>query len=142
MSKEPEDPAQNESEEEQTKPGSGKCRGGDICGIDTISGGNDEGVPPVPIPNTEVKPLGAESTWLETAREDRTLPDSNREVRKSFSFFCIEKSPGARGLCFCFLSCFSGRDRNLTFRHVRLFNRCKAHIQIDLMKISDSREKQ
>ena len=34
----------------------------------TISGGNDEGVPPVPIPNTEVKPFSAESTWLETAR--------------------------------------------------------------------------
>ena len=44
--------------------------------VDTISGGYDEGVPPVPIPNTEVKPLGAESTWLETAREDMTLPDS------------------------------------------------------------------
>ena len=34
----------------------------------TISGGNDEGVTPVPIPNTEVKPFSAESTWLETAR--------------------------------------------------------------------------
>ena len=42
----------------------------------TISGGNDEGVPPVPIPNTEVKPFSAESTWLDTAREDRSLPDS------------------------------------------------------------------
>ena len=102
MSKEPEDPAQNESEEEQTKPGSGKCRGGDICGIDTISGGNDEGVPPVPIPNTEVKPLGAESTWLETAREDRTLPDSNREVRKSFSFFALKRAPGHGAYVFAF----------------------------------------
>ena len=44
--------------------------------IATISGGNDEGVPPVPIPNTEVKPFSAESTWLDTAREDRSLPDS------------------------------------------------------------------
>ena len=42
-----------------------------------ISGGNDEGVPPVPIPNTEVKPFSAESTWLDTAREDRSLPESN-----------------------------------------------------------------
>ena len=40
-----------------------------------ISGGNDEGVPPVPIPNTEVKPFSAESTWLDTAREDRSLPE-------------------------------------------------------------------
>ena len=54
----------------------------DMCGCqgaednDTISGGNGEGVPPVPIPNTEVKPFSAESTWLDTAREDRSLPDS------------------------------------------------------------------
>ena len=46
--------------------------------IDTISGGNGDGVPPVPIPNTEVKPISAESTWLETAREDRTPPDPNK----------------------------------------------------------------
>ena len=43
---------------------------------DIISGGNGEGVPPVPIPNTEVKPFSAESTWLDTAREDRSPPDS------------------------------------------------------------------
>ena len=42
----------------------------------TISGGNDEGVPPVPIPNTEVKPFSADGTWLETARESRSPPDS------------------------------------------------------------------
>ena len=39
------------------------------------SGGNGERVPPVPIPNTEVKPLSADGTWLETARESRTPPD-------------------------------------------------------------------
>ena len=44
--------------------------------IDTISGGDGVGVPPVPMPNTEVKTYSAESTWLETAREDRTPPDS------------------------------------------------------------------
>ena len=42
---------------------------------DTISGGNGEGVPPVPIPNTEVKPFSAESTWLVTARKHRSPPD-------------------------------------------------------------------
>ena len=31
-------------------------------------------VPPVPIPNTVVKRVNVESTWLETAREDRKLP--------------------------------------------------------------------
>ena len=42
----------------------------------TISGGNDEGVTPVPIPNTEVKPFSADGTWLVTARESRSPPDS------------------------------------------------------------------
>ena len=42
----------------------------------TISGGYDERVTPVPIPNTEVKPLSADGTWLDTARESRSLPDS------------------------------------------------------------------
>ena len=40
----------------------------------TISGGNDEGDPPVPIPNTEVKPFSADGTWLVTARESRSPP--------------------------------------------------------------------
>ena len=30
--------------------------------------------PPVLIPNTEVKLCSAESTWLDTAREDKSLP--------------------------------------------------------------------
>ena len=53
---------------------------------DTISGGNGEGVPPVPIPNTEVKPFSADGTWLETAREIRSLPDSIR-ILERVSFF-------------------------------------------------------
>ena len=36
-----------------------------------ISGGDSQVVPPVPIPNTVVKHLYAESTWLETTWEDR-----------------------------------------------------------------------
>ena len=46
----------------------------------TESGGNDEEVPPVPIPNTAVKLFCAESTWLDTAREDRSLPDAYSSV--------------------------------------------------------------
>ena len=42
-----------------------------------ISGDNSLRDPPVPIPNTEVKPQHADSTWLETAREGRSSPDSN-----------------------------------------------------------------
>ena len=32
------------------------------------------GVPPVPIPNTEVKPVRAEDSWREAACENRSLP--------------------------------------------------------------------
>ena len=39
------------------------------------SGGYDEEATPVPIPNTVVKLFGADNTWLETAWEDRALPD-------------------------------------------------------------------
>ena len=31
-------------------------------------------VPPVPIPNTEVKLIHVEDTWLETARETKSVP--------------------------------------------------------------------
>ena len=43
--------------------------GGTIVGVF-----NAEGTP-VPIPNTEVKLCSGENTWLETARENRSLPD-------------------------------------------------------------------
>ena len=48
--------------------------------IQKISGDNSERDPPVPIPNTEVKPLSADGTWLATARESRTSPDSREGV--------------------------------------------------------------
>ena len=49
-----------------------------VCGkaYRKISGDNSERDPPVPIPNTEVKPLSADGTWLATARESRTSPGS------------------------------------------------------------------
>ena len=40
-----------------------------------ISGDDGEGEPPVPIPNTAVKPFSADSTWLVTTWEGRTSPD-------------------------------------------------------------------
>ena len=39
------------------------------------SGGNGKRDTPVSIPNTEVKPLSADGTWVETPWESRTLPD-------------------------------------------------------------------
>ena len=35
---------------------------------------------PVPIPNTMVKTDAADNTWLETAREDRWLPDLIKKI--------------------------------------------------------------
>ena len=44
-----------------------------------FSGDNGERDPPVPIPNTEVKPFSADGTWLETTWESRMLPDSMKK---------------------------------------------------------------
>src|SRR3954453_12518553 len=42
--------------------------------LSTLSGGFGEGETPLPIPNREVKPLSADGTWLERARESRSPP--------------------------------------------------------------------
>ena len=39
-----------------------------------MAGADDAEVPPVPIPNTEVKLCCAEDTWLETTWENRQAP--------------------------------------------------------------------
>ena len=41
--------------------------------LSIVGADGDEG-PPVPFPNTVVKHINAESTWLETAWEDKKLP--------------------------------------------------------------------
>ena len=54
----------------------------------TISGDTGERDPPVPIPNTEVKPFSADGTWLETTWESRTLPDSTKKsLRRCLGLF-------------------------------------------------------
>ncbi len=52
-------------------------------------GVNDDGGPPVPIPNTEVKLVGGDNTCLATDREDSTMPtsDSSCEIAAAV-FFC------------------------------------------------------
>ena len=54
--------------------------------IQKISGDNSERDPPVPIPNTEVKPLSADGTWLATARESRTSPGSRERLERQECF--------------------------------------------------------
>ena len=41
----------------------------------SFSGGNGEGVTPVPIPNTAVKPFCADGTWDAGPWESRTPPE-------------------------------------------------------------------
>ena len=53
-----------------------KVQAGNTPAQHNISGDNSLRVPPVPIPNTEVKPQHADGTWLATAREIRSSPDS------------------------------------------------------------------
>ena len=50
--------------------------------------------PPVPIPNTEVKLVCAEDTWLETAWENRFSPTLKSSIHLEAAFFiCISKKP-------------------------------------------------
>ena len=45
------------------------------------------------IPNLEVKPIYADGTWLEAARESMDLPSSNkRETSVSLSFLFLSKN--------------------------------------------------
>ena len=54
----------------------------------TIDGDHREKVPPVLIPNTEVKLFIAKYTWLETTREIRTSP-SYHERHRMRCLFCF-----------------------------------------------------
>ncbi len=51
--------------------------------IHRLFGGDSEKGPPVPIPNTEVKLLSAESTCLDTDRKDRTPPNFYSSLAQS-----------------------------------------------------------
>ena len=73
-----------------------------LCGFqgtnpDRFSGDSYE-VPPVPIPNTVVKLVNAESTWLETAWEDRkSLIKVKESILMNALFFCIAKAVSSQG---------------------------------------------
>ncbi len=51
---------------------------------------SDEG-PPVPIPNTEVKLISADNTWLEAAREDKAMP-TQFQVLQTLGYFFAKKN--------------------------------------------------
>ena len=50
-------------------------------------GDSSEGVTPVPIPNTEVKPLSANGTVRETWWESRSLPGFYQSLEEFFEAF-------------------------------------------------------
>ena len=58
---------------------SSKTKAYDLCSIlrlhlKNTTGADGDEVTPVPIPNTEVKLISVENTWLATAWEDRAVP--------------------------------------------------------------------
>ena len=63
-----------------------------------VSGDDSWRAPPVPIPNTEVKPPNADGTELGTAWESRKLPGSKgeREERKFFPLSNIREQHKGR----------------------------------------------
>ena len=68
--------------------------------VDKFSGGFVERETPVPIPNTEVKPLGADGTALEAAWESRKPPGlffakarESVKLSRAFSLAGANKSP-------------------------------------------------
>ena len=68
-----------------------------VRGTFNDTGDNGEGDPPVLIPNTEVKPFSAGSTWLDTAREIKTLPVTKKEEpRIVVLLFCTVNSESVR----------------------------------------------
>ena len=56
-----------------------------------IAGVYNAEVPPVPIPNTEVKLSSAEDTWREAAWENRSMPAPKKDTRKRVFFLCPQK---------------------------------------------------
>ena len=77
-----------EAESEAKRTGSdGKRPKGKVSGDDSWR------APPVPIPNTEVKPPNADGTELGTAWESRKLPGSTRE-REERKFFPLPNITG------------------------------------------------
>ena len=56
-----------------------------------VSGGNNEKDTPVPIPNTAVKLLSAEDTWLVTARENRSTPELYSSIAQSVEHAAVNR---------------------------------------------------
>ena len=58
----------------------------------------DEGTP-VPIPNTVVKLIYADNTWLVTAREDRSMPTQSDLKKTQIASIFLNSSVGRASDC-------------------------------------------
>ena len=76
-------------------PASHAGNAGSIPARVTIVGVDCDEDPPVPIPNTEVKLIGAEDTWLEAARENRLMPALWMNHPIGWFFHILQKERGA-----------------------------------------------
>ena len=82
--------------------------------IHRLFGGDSEKDPPVPIPNTEVKLLNAESTCLDTDRKDRTPPNFYSSLAQSVEPAAVNRvvvgsSPTGGAICITYW------DLNISF---------------------------
>ena len=77
----------------------------------TLCGGYGLGVPPVPIPNTEVKPQHADGTWLETARESRSLPHPSSPLAQLQAGLFVLKTPRQRPPPYVLNELAGGREK-------------------------------
>ena len=76
---------------------------------------NSDGDTPISMPNIEVKPISAESTWLEAAWKDRTLLN-----RKSISYEVLFLLPLSSQVA-SGLACYVGKHK-LNFRNRELLD--------------------
>ena len=68
-----------------------KTKTHDLCSIlrlhlRKLTGADGDEATPVPIPNTEVKLISVENTWLATAWEDRAVPVQTQKGLKNQTF--------------------------------------------------------
>ena len=66
-----------------------ECATGASLRPSTITGVYGDEVPPVLIPNTEVKLIRADGTWLDTARESMSTPVSKTKHSAFAGCFCF-----------------------------------------------------
>ena len=60
-----------------------------VAGQPKVIGVDSDEVTPVPIPNTEVKLISVENTWLATAWEDRAVPVRMKPCREYSAGFLL-----------------------------------------------------